>query len=102
MAEARQRTARPPGDKFSCTRESDVAGGAPWITNGRTLKTEASKTEKDFGKDLKALEQLPTQTRELLILPDQTEKSTGQEKVDLHKLTRDNSKAGAPRLPTSG
>ena len=56
------------------------------------MNTEAPKTEKDFGKDLKALEQLPAKTKELLILQDQTEKSSGQEKVDLHKMTRDKSK----------
>lgn len=56
------------------------------------MNTEAPKTEKDFGKDLKALEQLPARTKELLILQDQTEKSTGQENVDLQKKARDKSK----------
>lgn len=56
------------------------------------MKPEPKETEKDLGKDLKALEQLPAKTKELLILQDQTEKSTGQEKVDLHKMTRDKSK----------
>ncbi len=56
------------------------------------MKTEPQKTEKDFGKDLKALEQLSAKTKELLILQDQTEKSTGQEKIDLHKVTRDKAK----------
>lgn len=58
------------------------------------MRPNPQKTEKDFGKDLKALEQLPAKTRELLILQDQTEKSTGQENVDLHKMTRDKSKQG--------
>lgn len=56
------------------------------------MKPEPQKTEKDFGKDLKALEQLPAKTKELLILQDQTEKSTGQEKIDLHKMTQDKTK----------
>ena len=56
------------------------------------MKPEPRKTEKDFGKDLKALEQLPARTKELLVLQDQAEKSTGQEKVDLQKTTRDKSK----------
>lgn len=56
------------------------------------MKPEPKETEKDLGKDLKALEQLPAKTKESLILQDQAEKSTGQEKVDLHKMTRDKSK----------
>lgn len=61
------------------------------------MKPEPQETEKDLGKDLKTLEQLPAKTKELLILQDQTEKSTGQEKVDLHKMTRDKSKESDPR-----
>lgn len=55
------------------------------------MNTAAPKTEKDFGPDLTALEQLPAKTKELLVLQDQTEKSTGQEKVDLDKMTRNQS-----------
>lgn len=63
------------------------------------MKPEPPETEKDFGKDLKAFEQLPAKTKELLLLKDQAEKSTGQESVALHKVIRDKSKEGDPRLP---
>ena len=56
-----------------------------------TMKPKPPKTEKDFGKDLKTHEQLPTQTKELLLLQDQTEKSTGEENLGLRKQTQDKS-----------
>jgi hypothetical protein len=55
------------------------------------MKPEPQETEKDLGKDLKTLEQLPTKTKALLLLQDQMEKATGQENVDLHQMTRDKS-----------
>ena len=61
------------------------------------MKPEPQKTEKDFGKDLKAFEQLPANTKELEILKDQAEKATGQESVALNKMIRDKSKQGSPR-----
>ncbi len=63
------------------------------------MKPEPQKTEKNLGKDLKTFEQLPTKSKELLILQDQTEKSTGQDSVVLNKKIRDKSKDGDPRLP---
>ena len=63
----------------------------------QTMKPEPPETEKDLGKDLKTFGQLPAKSKELLILQDQTEKSTGQEKVELHKMTRDKSKESDPR-----
>ena len=56
------------------------------------MKPEPQKAEKDFGKDLKAFEQLPANTKELEILKDQAEKATGQESVALNKMIRDKSK----------
>ena len=56
------------------------------------MKPEPQKTEKDFGKDLKTFEQLPVQTKELELLKDQVEKSTGQESGALNKMIRDKSK----------
>jgi len=56
-----------------------------------TMKPKPPKTEKDFGKDLKTHEQLPVRTRELLLLQDQTEKSSGQENADLNKMSQDKS-----------
>ena len=52
------------------------------------MKTEPRKAEKDFGRDMKAFEQLPAKTKEMLILKDQAEKATGQEGVALHKMIR--------------
>lgn len=53
------------------------------------MKPKPQNPSKDFGKDQTSLEQLPRKTRELLILQDQAEKSTGQEKIDLEKVARD-------------
>ena len=56
------------------------------------MNPEPPVREKDFGKDLKTFEQLPAKTKELEMLQDQAEKSTGQEGVALDKLIRDKSK----------
>ena len=56
-----------------------------------TMKPEPQETEKDLGKDLKAFEQLPGKTKELLLLNDQAEKATGKESAALHKMIRDKS-----------
>lgn len=55
------------------------------------MKPKPHESEKDFGKDLKTFEQLPAKIKELELLKDQAEKSTGQESVDLHKMIRDKS-----------
>ena len=62
------------------------------------MKPEQEQPKTNLSNDLKAFEQLPTQTKKLLILQDQTEKSTGQERVDLQKMTRDKLKQADPRL----
>jgi hypothetical protein len=64
------------------------------------MKPEPPTTEHDFGKDLKTFEHLPVKTKELLLLQDQMEKSTGQENNDLNKVIRDKSQRGAPSKPT--
>lgn len=56
------------------------------------MKPAPPETEKDFGQDLKKFEQLPAKTKELELLKDQAEKSTGQESLALHKMIRDKSK----------
>ena len=56
------------------------------------MNPEPPKIEKDFGKDLKTFEQLPTKNKELELLKDQAEKATGQESADLNKMIRDKSK----------
>ena len=60
-------------------------------TRLNALRPKPPRAEKDFGKDLKAHEALPGPTKELLLLQDQTEKSTGKEKAKLHKMTQDKS-----------
>ncbi|MEQ2005560.1 MAG: hypothetical protein ABMA26_02080 [Limisphaerales bacterium] len=67
----------------------------------QTMKPEPQNTEKDFGKDLKAFEQLPAKTKELELLKDQAEKATGQEGIALNKMIRDKSEQGSPRLSGS-
>lgn len=62
------------------------------------MKPKPQNTEKDFGKDTKTHDQLPAKTKELLILQDQTEKSTGQESVDLHQMLQKKSKQAGTRL----
>lgn len=61
------------------------------------MKPEPPATEQDFGKDLKTFERLPAKTKELLLLQDQMEKSTGQENNDLNKVIRDKSKEKGSR-----
>ena len=56
------------------------------------MNPEPQETEKNFGKDLKMFEQLPAKTKELDLLKDQAEKSTGQEGVVLNQIIRDKSK----------
>lgn len=57
------------------------------------MKTKRPNPEKDFGKDLKTFEQLPVETKELLVLADQEEKSSGPGKLALHKQAQSKSKA---------
>lgn len=57
----------------------------------QAMKPDPQKTEIDFGQDLKTFEQLPAKTKELELLKDQAEKSTGQESLAIHKLIRDKS-----------
>ncbi len=49
-------------------------------------------TETKFGEDLKTFEQLPAKTKELVVLKDQAEKSTGAENVVLTKMIREKAK----------
>ena len=62
----------------------------------QTMKPEPPETEKDLGKDLKTFEQLPAKTKELLLLEDQADKSTGRKSLALNKEIRDKSKEGNP------
>ncbi|MCF7734319.1 MAG: hypothetical protein K9N23_21735, partial [Akkermansiaceae bacterium] len=49
------------------------------------MKPKPQEAAKDLGKDLKTFEQLPDKPKELELLKDQAEKSTGQESAKLHK-----------------
>lgn len=52
------------------------------------MKAELRKSEKEFDRDMKAFEQLPAKTKEMLILKDQAEKATSPEGVVLNQTIR--------------
>lgn len=60
------------------------------------MKPVPPKTEGDFSKDLKTFEQLPAQTKELVVLKDQAEKATGRESVALHQKIQTKARQGTP------
>ena len=66
------------------------------------MKTKQPHPEKNFGKDLKTFEQLPDETKELLVLSDQVEKSSGPGKLALQKLAQGKSKAKIPKAAPTG
>lgn len=53
------------------------------------MKTKPAVIEKQLGKDLKSIEQLPAKTRELLSLETEAEQSTGQKSADVHAKIRE-------------
>ena len=52
------------------------------------MKIDPNRTEKEFDRDMRAFERLPSATKELEVLRDQAEKSTGPENVTLTKIIR--------------
>ena len=54
-----------------------------------TMKSESQKTAGKSNQDMKTFEQLPDKTKELELLLDQAEKSTGPEGVRLNKVIQD-------------
>ena len=56
------------------------------------MKPKSSTVEKNLGKDLKTFEQLPAKTKELELLQDRAEKTSGPENVALHNKIRAKSK----------
>jgi hypothetical protein len=52
------------------------------------MKPHAPETEKDPRKQLKTFEHQPPKTKELELIKDQAEKSTGQERIDLIRKIR--------------
>ena len=57
------------------------------------MNAALSPSEKGFAQDQKTFEQLPAQTKELLVLQEQAEKSTGTRSAVLAKTIREKSKA---------
>jgi hypothetical protein len=56
-----------------------------------TMKPEPQETENDLGKDQKTFKQLPSKTKELLLLKERAEQSTGKEGLALNQMIRDKS-----------
>ena len=53
------------------------------------MKTEPQTTAAKSSKDMKTFDQLPPKTKELELLMDQAEKSTGPEGVRLNNVIQD-------------
>lgn len=58
----------------------------------QTMKPEPQETEKNLSRDLKTFERLPVDTKELHVLTDQAEKSTGKERAVLQRLIQKKAK----------
>lgn len=56
------------------------------------MNSETPPPGKNFDQDLKTFEQLPANTKELVLLKDQAEKTTGKESAAVNRLIRDKSK----------
>jgi hypothetical protein len=63
------------------------------------MKPGPPKTAKNPGKDLQRFARLPAKTKELELIKDQAEKTTGQEGVKLDELIREKAGQGIPHLP---
>jgi hypothetical protein len=63
------------------------------------MKRDPRKTEKNPAKDLKTFERLPAKTKELELIKDQAEKTTGPEGITLDQLIREKAGQGIPHLP---
>ncbi|MBC7369500.1 MAG: hypothetical protein H7343_22250 [Undibacterium sp.] len=62
------------------------------------MNPELPGDETLFASDMKTFEQLPVKTKELVVLKDAAEKTTGPESVKLHKKIRP-AAAVEPRAP---
>ena len=56
------------------------------------MTSEPLKTKVDSDQDLKTFEDLPAKTKELAVLKDQAEKTTGKERAAVDKLIGEKSK----------
>lgn len=65
------------------------------------MKPAPPEAEKKLGKDLKAFEQLPAKTKELEVLQEQAEKTTGAKLATLHEEIRDKAQQQAVHLTES-
>ena len=61
------------------------------------MNSEPPGAESKFERDMKTFEQLPAKTKELVVLKDAAEKTTGPESVTLHKKIRVTAAPGPPR-----
>jgi hypothetical protein len=59
------------------------------------MEPKNPEPEKDSAKDAQAFERLPAKTKELSLLKDQSEKTTGPERVELDRKIRDKAAPGA-------
>ncbi|MEY4483785.1 MAG: hypothetical protein RL693_1237 [Verrucomicrobiota bacterium] len=66
------------------------------------MKTKPPVIEKQLGKDLKTIEQLPAETRDLVALEAEAEKVTGQESADIHMKIRSKSRTTSSRRSGPG
>lgn len=60
------------------------------------MKPKTPHSEKDPGQQLKTFEQQPAKTKELELIKDHAEKSTGQERVEFDKKIRAKSNRSTP------
>lgn len=56
------------------------------------MNSEPPKTKEDSDRDLKTFEDLPAKTKELVVLKDQSEKTTGKERAVTDRLIVEKSK----------
>ncbi len=61
------------------------------------MKTTPPESARDPGQATEAFDKLPAKTKELLVLQDRIEKTTGRESAALQKEAREKSDSGAPR-----
>ena len=57
------------------------------------MNSEPPKTKKNSDRDLKTFEELPAETKELVVLKDQAEKSSGEEREAADKLIGEKAKS---------
>jgi len=59
------------------------------------MEPPKTEPEKNSDKDMRAFEQLPAKAKELVLLKDQAEKTTGPENADLNRKIVEKAKPGS-------